>query len=65
MRNDSQNPSTSQSINRVLETTDMKISIDLIDVFKDLSKENSAARRETGLFWQATRKGLIIYLTQF
>ena len=57
MRNDSQNPSTSQSIHRVLETTDMKISIDLIDVFKDLSKENSAARRETGAILAGHKEG--------
>ena len=47
IRNDSLNPSVSQSINSDLQTMDIQISVDLIDVFKDISKENSAARRET------------------
>ena len=57
MRNDSQNPSASQSINRDLQMMDIKISVDLIDVFKDISKENSAARRETGAILAGHKEG--------
>ena len=46
-RNASQNPANIQSAQRE-QQLDIKISSDIIETFKDLSSDNSAARIETG-----------------